>query len=353
MGTQKEGKNSPPFQDIRHVGACRKTPGRRQNRRPMPTNTSVFALPDRLAAKSDPSFVAADEQHFRRIEESLAASIAEISAQLDAARLAPAGEFGAAVERDVEVRTLSARLRTLGRYGLDLCLGRMLPSEGAGQETSRARLHRTPRPHRLRRRTPARRLALARRRAVLRRDPRQPDGSREPTPLPLDQRTHHRLLGRGVRPRPARERGRVGGARRPIRVHREPRREPVESHAGCARHDPVGPGCDHPGRVARCARRRRRTRHRQDGRRAAPVRVPALRRPAHQQPRLRAALRRAESGVHGLRRRRAPEPRRGWRAAGHDPRARRGGSGGDRRDRLRRSPRSRRPVPSTPRSRTP
>ena len=98
----------------------------------MPTNTSVFALSDRLAAKSDPTLIAADEQHFRRIEESLAASIAEISALLDAARLAPAGEFGAAVERDVEVRSLSARLRTLGRYGLDLCLGRMVPVAVAG-----------------------------------------------------------------------------------------------------------------------------------------------------------------------------------------------------------------------------
>ncbi len=131
----KKGEGFPLlFQNIRQGGACRKTPVRRQNRRPMPSTTSVFALPDRLSAKQNPALIAADEQHFARIERSLAESIADVSERLDAARLAPAGEFGAAVERDVEVRTLSARLRTLGRYGLDLCLGRMLPVEGSGTE---------------------------------------------------------------------------------------------------------------------------------------------------------------------------------------------------------------------------
>jgi DNA helicase IV len=100
----------------------------------MPSTTSVFSLPDRLSAKQNPALISDDEQQFARIERSLAESIADVSERLDAARLAPAGEFGAAVERDVEVRTLSARLRTLGRYGLDLCLGRMLPAESAGTQ---------------------------------------------------------------------------------------------------------------------------------------------------------------------------------------------------------------------------
>ena len=95
-----------------------------------PLATSVFALPDQLAAKAAPALVADDERHFAAIAESLTRSIAELAEQLDAARKAPGGLGQAALDRDQEIHRLTARLRALRRYGLDLCLGRMVPADG-------------------------------------------------------------------------------------------------------------------------------------------------------------------------------------------------------------------------------
>ncbi|HET6530738.1 MAG TPA: RNA polymerase recycling motor ATPase HelR [Actinoplanes sp.] len=92
---------------------------------------SVFDLPDHLSAKGDPALIAADERHFAAISESLEQRTAELSERLDAARQAPGGKGRQAVDRDDEVRRLSTRLRTLQRYGLDLCLGRMVGGNGA------------------------------------------------------------------------------------------------------------------------------------------------------------------------------------------------------------------------------
>ena len=83
----------------------------------------VFDLPDRLSAKADPALIARDEQHFAAIAASLEQSIADLSDRLDAARRAPGGDGQAALDRDLEVHRLTARLRTLRRFGLDLCLG--------------------------------------------------------------------------------------------------------------------------------------------------------------------------------------------------------------------------------------
>ena len=44
-----------------------------------PLTTRVFDLPPRLAAKADPALIAADEQHFSRIAESLEQSIADLT----------------------------------------------------------------------------------------------------------------------------------------------------------------------------------------------------------------------------------------------------------------------------------
>ncbi|MFD8707415.1 RNA polymerase recycling motor ATPase HelR [Kitasatospora sp. NPDC059648] len=93
--------------------------------------TSAFDLPERLSAKAAPALIAADERHFAAIAESLDQAIAELSEQLDAARRAPGGAGQAAMDRDIEVHRLSARLRTLRRYGLDLCLGRIVTAEDA------------------------------------------------------------------------------------------------------------------------------------------------------------------------------------------------------------------------------
>ncbi|MGK5543262.1 RNA polymerase recycling motor ATPase HelR [Streptomyces sp. URMC 127] len=96
-----------------------------------PLTTSVFDLPDRLSSKADPALTAGDEQHFAAIAESLEQAIAELSERLDAERRAPGGTGRQAMDRDVEIHRLTARLRALRRFGLDLCLGRMV---GAGND---------------------------------------------------------------------------------------------------------------------------------------------------------------------------------------------------------------------------
>ena len=91
--------------------------------------TSAFVLPDHLTAKADPTLIAGDEQHFAVIAESLEQSIADLSDRLDAERKAPGGVGQAAMDRDMEVHRLTARLRALRRFGLDLCLGRMVSAD--------------------------------------------------------------------------------------------------------------------------------------------------------------------------------------------------------------------------------
>jgi hypothetical protein len=91
-----------------------------------PLTTSAFDLPDRLTRKADPTLIAGDEQHFAVIAESLEQSIAELSDRLDAERKAPGGIGQEAMDRDLEIHRLTARLRTLRRFGLDLCLGHMV-----------------------------------------------------------------------------------------------------------------------------------------------------------------------------------------------------------------------------------
>lgn len=91
--------------------------------------TSVFDLPDRLAAKADPALIAADERHFAAIAACLEQTIAELSAILAATLRAPGGMGQEAMDRDTEIHRLSARLRTLRRFGLDLCLGHMVAAD--------------------------------------------------------------------------------------------------------------------------------------------------------------------------------------------------------------------------------
>ena len=93
--------------------------------------TSAFDLPDRLIAKADPALIAGDEQHFAAIAESLERSIADLSDRLDAMRKAAGGIGQEAMDRDMEIHRLTARLRVLRRFGLDLCLGRIVWTDNA------------------------------------------------------------------------------------------------------------------------------------------------------------------------------------------------------------------------------
>ena len=94
-------------------------------------SASVFDLPDRLAAKAVPDMIAEDEAHFAAIARTLEETLADLSERIDAERLAPGREGEQALERDLEIHRLSARLRTLRRFGLDLCLGRMVGADGS------------------------------------------------------------------------------------------------------------------------------------------------------------------------------------------------------------------------------
>ena len=94
-----------------------------------PLTAGAFDLPDRLAAKADPALIADDEQHFAAIAESLEQSIAELSGRLEAELKAPGGIGQKAMDRDLEVHRLAARLRTLSRFGLDLCLGHIVAAD--------------------------------------------------------------------------------------------------------------------------------------------------------------------------------------------------------------------------------
>jgi hypothetical protein len=94
-----------------------------------PMATSAFDLPDRLTPKADPRLIAGDEQHFAAIAEILQQSIADLSDRLDAERKAPGGIGQEAMERDMQIHRLTTRLRTLRRFGLDLCLGHIVSAD--------------------------------------------------------------------------------------------------------------------------------------------------------------------------------------------------------------------------------
>jgi DNA helicase IV len=91
--------------------------------------TSAFDLSDRLALKADPELIDDDEQHFAAIAASLERSIADLNDRLEIELKAPGGIGQEAMDRDEEIHRLTVRLRTLRRFGLDLCLGRMVSAD--------------------------------------------------------------------------------------------------------------------------------------------------------------------------------------------------------------------------------
>ncbi|GAB3031786.1 RNA polymerase recycling motor ATPase HelR [Parafrigoribacterium mesophilum] len=95
----------------------------------MTLTTGAFDLPDRLAAKADPALIAADDEQFTKIANSLKTAISDLTDRLDAERRAPGRAGQQALERDLEIHRLTARLRALRRFGLDLCLGRMVSAD--------------------------------------------------------------------------------------------------------------------------------------------------------------------------------------------------------------------------------
>ncbi|HET7801176.1 MAG TPA: RNA polymerase recycling motor ATPase HelR [Humibacillus xanthopallidus] len=96
-----------------------------------PLTTDAFALPDHLSPKADPALIAVDERHFAAVAAALARATTDVTDRLTAARRAPVRTGQAALDRDQEVHRLTGRLRALQRFGLDLCLGRMVAADGA------------------------------------------------------------------------------------------------------------------------------------------------------------------------------------------------------------------------------
>ena len=90
---------------------------------------SAFRLAPNLAAKADPALIGADERWFAAIDAELRRQTDDLTARLDTLRLAPGGHGEAALERDLEIHRLTGRLRLLRRFGLDLCLGRMVTTD--------------------------------------------------------------------------------------------------------------------------------------------------------------------------------------------------------------------------------
>lgn len=90
---------------------------------------TAFSLPDHLSAKADHALVADDERHFAAMAASIQSTIADLTARLDAERRRGGSHGQAAMDRDLEVHRLTARLRTLRRFSLDLCLGRIVRAD--------------------------------------------------------------------------------------------------------------------------------------------------------------------------------------------------------------------------------
>ncbi|OXS36980.1 RNA polymerase recycling motor ATPase HelR [Streptomyces sp. XY006] len=96
-----------------------------------PATTSAFDLPDRLAHKTAPELIGGDERHFAAVARCLEETIADLTDRLDAQRRSPGGKGRQAMDRDAEIHRLTARLRALRRFGLDLCLGHMAGADGS------------------------------------------------------------------------------------------------------------------------------------------------------------------------------------------------------------------------------
>ena len=90
----------------------------------------VFALPDRLTAKADARLIESDRRHFAAVAASLRNQVEGLTTRLAELRLQPGGRGRAAMDRDLEIHRVSARLRMMRRYRLDVCLGRVVTTEG-------------------------------------------------------------------------------------------------------------------------------------------------------------------------------------------------------------------------------
>lgn len=89
-------------------------------------DSDVFALPPQLAAKAEASLIEHDEQQLARVTATISEQKRSLTAQLAELRRAPGRRGRGAMDRDLEIHRLSGRLGVLQRFGVDLCLGRIV-----------------------------------------------------------------------------------------------------------------------------------------------------------------------------------------------------------------------------------
>ncbi|UGS28635.1 AAA family ATPase [Microbacterium resistens] len=86
----------------------------------------MFALPAERTRKADPRLISADDDHLRALDARLAEEVAESEERLTRLRALPVRHGQEVLERDLEIHRLSSRIQLLRRFGVDLCLGRMI-----------------------------------------------------------------------------------------------------------------------------------------------------------------------------------------------------------------------------------
>jgi len=96
---------------------------------PFAQGESPFNLPPDRSAKAASSLIESDEEHLAAVRDALTATIHEVEGQLAATRRQGGGSGQSALDRDLEVRRLSARLQFVRRFGLDACLGRIVQED--------------------------------------------------------------------------------------------------------------------------------------------------------------------------------------------------------------------------------
>ena len=180
--------------------------------------TSAFNLPEHLIAKADPALISGDERHLgRRWRPSISRSLTCPTASTRCA--GPLGQGSGGVDRDLEIHRLTANLRLLRRFGLDVCLGRMVSTDDP-EPVYVGRLGLTD--------SAGRRLLV---------------DWRAPAAEPFFAATHANPMGLTSRRRYRWTRGRISdywdevfsldgleghaAARRPVRLHRQPGQQPL------------------------------------------------------------------------------------------------------------------------------
>ncbi|MGV9672968.1 RNA polymerase recycling motor ATPase HelR [Gordonia sp. NPDC003504] len=92
---------------------------------------SAFALSNPDSAKAEYQLLAEDETHLAAIATHLDQTIGMLTDRIAALRRSAGGGGRRAVDRDMEIHDAEFRLRRLRRFRVDLCLGRMVHSDGS------------------------------------------------------------------------------------------------------------------------------------------------------------------------------------------------------------------------------